>query len=190
MRGHKLGTVLALALGAALVFATVAVAATIRGTQGDDNNLMGTAGQDKIIAKKGNDTANGLGEADRLSGGRGTDTLNGGDGDDSAWGGADDDTLNGELGNDSLRGKDGNDTLNGADGNDFLNGGKGVDTVDGGIGDDTVFSRGDGKAADNITCGDGTNDTVKADANDVVDADCEIVDRTGPGTKPPKPPKP
>lgn len=194
MSKQRLGTVLGVALGATLVFAAVALAATIRGTQSDDN-LNGTEGPDKIIAKKGNDTVNALGEADRVSGGPGTDTVNAGDGDDSVWGGADDDTLNGELGNDTARGKAGEDTLDGGDGNDFLNGGKDVDTVDAGAGDDTVFSRGDGNKADNIICGDGT-DTVKADRNDIVPADgtCENVEVAGSQgkghTKPPTPPTP
>jgi Ca2+-binding RTX toxin-like protein len=189
MRRQKLVTFLGLALAATLVFAAVAMAATIRGTQGNDTNLMGTEGPDKIIAKKGNDSVDALGGADRVSGGRGTDTVDAGDGDDSVWGGADNDTVNGELGNDSLRGKGGMDNVNGADGNDFLNGGKDVDTIDAGIGDDTVFSRGDGNKADNITCGAGT-DTVKADRNDIlpVDGSCETVEVAGSkGKKPPTP---
>jgi Ca2+-binding RTX toxin-like protein len=191
MRRQKLGTFLGFAL-AALVFAAVAMAATMRGTQGNDN-ITGSGGPDKIIAKKGNDTVNALGGDDRVSGGRGTDTLNGDDGNDSLWGGADNDTLNGGLGDDSLRGKAGNDTLNGDAGNDFLNGGKDADTntINGGDGDDFVFSRGDGNKADNVDCGGGTNDTVRADKNDVL-VGCEHIDRSGDGntTKPPKPPKP
>jgi len=191
MSRQRLGTVLGVALGATLVFAAVALAETIKGTQGDDNNLNGTEGPDKIIAMKGNDTVNALGEADRVSGGRGTDTVNAGDGDDSVWGGADDDTLNGELGNGSLRGKGGSDTLNGEEDNDFLSGGKDVDTINAGEGDDFVFSRGDGNKADAVDCGGGTNDSVRADKNDVL-VNCENVDRTGDGnaTKPAKPPHP
>jgi hypothetical protein len=62
-----------------------------------------------------------------------------------------------------------------------------VDDLDGGVGDDTIKGRGDGKAADNIVCGDGI-DTVRADRNDVVPSDgsCETVERTAANAKGPK----
>jgi Ca2+-binding RTX toxin-like protein len=174
--------VVAAAACSALVFATVALAETIKGTQGDDPALNGTPNADKILGKKGNDTISGLAGDDRIWAGPGNDTVYGGSA-AAATG----------TGNDSLSGKAGTDTLNGQDGNDFLAGGGQVDTLNGGDGDDWLKGRGDGNAADQITCGLG-NDTVKADKNDVITdgTNCENVDRSGDGnaTKPPKPPHP
>lgn len=176
MRRNVLKISIAGTMSAVLMFATVALAATITGTQGN-NTLNGTPGPDRIVAKKGNDTVNGLAAADRLSGGRGMDTINGGDGDDRAWGGSDADDLNGELGNDALNGKRGSDDLDGGEGNDFLNGGQKTDTIVGGLGDDFVKAHGDGNRADNIDCGEGLNDTAIVDHKDVP-VNCENVVRT------------
>ena len=110
-----------------------------------------------------------------MRGGKGDDTLNGTRGNDRIAGFGGNDTLNGLAGDDRLRGGKGNDTLNGGDGNDRLKGGKGADQLNGGAGDDFIDARGDGQTADVITCGDGTNDTVRADRNDQVASDCEHV---------------
>jgi Ca2+-binding RTX toxin-like protein len=157
MRRQTLAAVLAGAMCTALVFAAIAVAQTVEGTQGSDT-LNGTEAADKIVAKKGADTVNALGGDDKVWTGRGADTANGG------------------LGNDTLGGKADRDDLNGDEGNDFLAGGRGVDDLDGGVGDDTIKGRGDGKAADNIICGDGI-DTVRADRNDVVPERRQLRDR-------------
>ena len=61
---------------------------------------------------------------------------------------------------------------------DRINARKGADELNGGAGDDRIGGRGDGRTADTITCGAGT-DIVRADRNDVVAADCEHVRRTG-----------
>jgi Ca2+-binding RTX toxin-like protein len=84
----------------------------------------------------------------------------------------------------TLSGGDGNDSLEGGSGNDTLRGNQGVDTHSGGAGDDFIDARGD--KGDVVSCGDG-NDTVRADASDLVAADCETVDR---GAAPPPPPGP
>src|ERR1043166_7641634 len=60
--------------------------AVINGTSGDDDDLVGTTG---------NDTINGLAGDDILYGGPGDDTLNGGDGIDFLEGDTGNDTLNG-----------------------------------------------------------------------------------------------
>ena len=199
-----------LAAVAALVFSAVAVASTINGTDGNDT-LTGTPGPDKINARKGDDTVNALAGKDRVKGGQGNDTLNAGEdndkllngdagndtidagaGDDKVKAGKGDDTVDGGDGSDKLAGDKGDDTVNGGDGNDRIKGGKGVDHLNGDAGDDRLDGRGDGGTADTITCGDGDDDTVKADRNDTVSADCEHVKRSGHGkAKGPKPkPKP
>jgi Ca2+-binding RTX toxin-like protein len=123
MRRQTLGTTLAVALGAALALAAIAVAGPMKGTKGPDT-LTGTEGPDQIHGKGGNDTIDALG------------------------------------------------------GNDRVKGDQGADDLDAGAGDDFVKGLGDGRTADQIACGDGT-DTVKADRADVVAADCENVKVAG-----------
>jgi hypothetical protein len=108
-------------------------------------------------------------------------------------------TIRGAGGNDTLRGSDGAETLDGGPGNDDIDGGFGDDTITGGpgrdsiagdrrggdcgpvwcklpFGNDTIDAR-DGEI-DSVSCGFG-EDTVYADANDVVAGDCEHVTRGG-----------
>jgi Ca2+-binding RTX toxin-like protein len=114
--------------------------------------------------------------------------------------------LSGRGGNDQLRGTDGDDRIDGGAGNDDLQGGYGNDTIVGGPGQDKIVADRDGRCnemhcdlspgsssdtidavdgeVDNISCGPG-QDTVKADAADVVAPDCETVQRAGaPSTNP------
>jgi hypothetical protein len=117
-------------------------------------------------------------------------------------------TLVGAGGNDELDGGGGADRLDGGAGDDLLDGGYGDDAITGGpgrdriyadrrdsdcgplwctlpYGNDTIDAR-DGEP-DSVTCGAG-EDSVTADAVDVVSSDCEHVDRgtpaPGPGPKP------
>ncbi len=113
-------------------------------------------------------------------------------------------TIRGAGGNDTLRGSDGAETLDGGAGNDDIDGGFGDDTITGGpgrdniagdrrggdcgpvwcklpFGNDTIDAR-DGEI-DSVGCGFG-EDTVNADATDVVSGDCEHVTR---GTAAPQP---
>lgn len=103
--------------------------ANITGTNGIDNPLNGTAGDDII---------NGLGGNDTISGGNGVDTIDGGDGDDTVSGGSGNDLIHGGAGNDTLNGLNDDDTIWGDDGNDTINGGSGNDTMTGGLGNDTL----------------------------------------------------
>jgi Ca2+-binding RTX toxin-like protein len=155
----KIGTstVLVAAMVAGLATAGVALAANITGTQGSDV-LTGTLFDDHIVAKKGSDQVSAL------------------------------------AGNDNVSGNKGGDVLNGDEGNDTLTGNKGADQINGGPGNDLIKARGDGKKSgpDTITCGEDAeeysndSDTVRADKNDIVAADCENVDRPGKPDKPPK----
>ena len=77
-----------------------------------NNNLIGTAFADTILAKGGNDI------------------VDAGDGDDYVDGGNGNDTLKGGLGNDIMFGGANNDRLHGGDGNDQLDGGTGTDWAD------------------------------------------------------------
>jgi hypothetical protein len=93
---------------------------------------------------------------------------------DAIFAGAGDDIVNAGAGDDRVHGGRGTDALNGDDGNDRLKGGPGEDALSGGAGDDVIDGRGDGRTADDISCGDGS-DTVRASRNDVVAEDCETV---------------
>ena len=123
---------------------------------------------------------------------------------------ADDIEMHQDLTGSTISGLGGDDRLLGADGPDVVDGGAGADYVDGGFGDDKitggpgadrifgdraggdcgplwckypygndVIQARDGEV-DQITCGAG-EDSVVADANDVVAPDCEKVDRAGGG---------
>ncbi len=88
--------------------------------------LMGSAGNDTLLAA----------DADfRLFGGKGNDSLMGGIGAD---------TLAGGDGNDTLLGGAGSDLLTGGAGHDVIDGGGGTDTLIGGGGDDTIYAPSDG----------------------------------------------
>ena len=108
-------------------------------------------------------------------------------------------TIRGMGGNDRLIAYDGSDTIEGGAGDDFLEGGFGNDVLDGGSGVDQFrgdrteqygFAAGsdqirarDGNA-EQVECGIGA-DTAQVDASDVVDPNCEAVDRpVGPPGKP------
>jgi hypothetical protein len=142
------------------VVGTVALAAVINGTAGNDK-LDGTSTSDSIFGYGG------------------TDTINGRSGQDELWGGPDSDTVYGQGSNDTLHGEGGNDTLQGGPGNDELRGADGVDILTGGDGDDRLYDM-DGNAAgrDRFNCGPG-NDTVQADPTDRVASSCENVNLTG-----------
>jgi Ca2+-binding RTX toxin-like protein len=90
-------------------------------------------------------------------------------------------SIRGGSGPDTLTGGAGDDKLDGENGPDALDGGLGADTFTGGGGDDVIQAR--DEEVDTIACGSGI-DSVVADAEDSVAADCETVDVT----LPPPPP--
>jgi Ca2+-binding RTX toxin-like protein len=87
---------------------------------------------------------------DKIDGGYGDDWIWGGTGNDTIYGGYNRDTLYGDAGNDTIWGENDPDTINAVDGE--------VDTIDCGSGDDTVT----------------------ADPEDNVAANCETVTRKKP----------
>jgi hypothetical protein len=156
----KLAVLSASVIFTLFVVGSVALAAVIEGTVGDDT-LVGTSRADDIFGHGGNDTIDGKGSLDEL------------------WGGSGSDTAYGRSGNDTLHGEGGNDTLDGGIGDDELRGADGVDVLIGGANDDRLYDR-DGNAAerDKFNCGAGS-DTIRADPTDRVAAACENVNLTG-----------
>jgi hypothetical protein len=158
------------------------------GRAGENDNVVTV---ERIVSSSagsftGDDAANEfvapeVGAAGVLIGLGGNDTLIAGDAHgDKVDGGAGDDLIEGGFGDDTLVGGPGRDTVNGDRKSrcneyhcDYL-----------GLGNDTIDVR-DG-AIDSVTCGVGT-DRVIADADDVVAADCESVERAaGTGGPPSK----
>ncbi|MGL5080178.1 MAG: CAP domain-containing protein [Microcoleaceae cyanobacterium] len=122
-----------------------------------------------VLAMGGNDTVQGVGDAELIIGNQGNDNLLGGSGNDTLFGGKDNDVLEGQDGNDGLFGNLGQDTVTGGAGNDNLFGGRdndaligdggndtisgdlGADTLTGGAGADWFSVSNDGQGADLIT---------------------------------------
>jgi hypothetical protein len=143
----------------------------IRGARGSDvvrarggaDCVSGGRGVDRLSGQRGSDRLVGNADADRLFGGPGRDRMIGGPGNDG---------LAGRGGNDRLSGGKGPDRLNGGGGRDRLNAGGGTNRLNGGGGNDRLFSR--NGLQDKVRCGGGT-DRVRADADDNVMGDCEVV---------------
>lgn len=169
----------------------------LRGGAGDDV-LMGDSVANKLVGGAGDDALDGGGAGDVLDGGAGADIFGGGSGSDladytgrtevltlSIGTGPDDgaasegDDLHADV--ERLRGGSGGDTLMGSAGNNALYGGPGADSISGGDGSDQLLGEAgadsldatDGPAwVDHLKCGTEV-DTWSADAEDVVDPDCE-----------------
>jgi hypothetical protein len=90
------------------------------------------------------------------------------------------DTVYGKGSGDTLRGLDGRDKLYGGFGNDVLSGGSRNDVLSGGPGADRLTGSG---GRDTIKCGPG-RDSVIAGDNDLVAADCELVEHGEQGEHP------
>jgi Ca2+-binding RTX toxin-like protein len=174
---------------------------------GGRDHVQARPGDDEVYGDAGGDDITGGVGGDYLVGGRGPDEIGGGPGtpegdpifgfactvglayiagEQHLWGGDPD----------FSRRADGNDILAAGRDNDFLMGGGGRNDFSGNGGDDCLYlngeenervSGGDGDDivhttdlnADDIFCGAG-NDTVAADAEDRVAADCEVVLRNSP----------
>lgn len=171
-------TVLTLAALTALALVSAAVAhrvVVIKGTN-QSETLTGTAGNDLILARGGDDTVNAGAGNDRVYGHRGNDTLNGEAGNDRIRGNAGSDTINGGEGNDMLRGRWGNDTVNGDAGDDRIWVGRGADIENGGPGNDRMHAIARDQQLDQIDCGEGDRDIVWVNALEAdTHVNCEIV---------------
>ena len=87
---------------AVLLASGVALAANIKGTEGDDPALTGTESRDTINPFAGNDTVYALGGNDDVRHSFGEDTIYGGAGNDTLRGGRGTDTLYGGPGKDLI----------------------------------------------------------------------------------------
>jgi Ca2+-binding RTX toxin-like protein len=157
-RSNGVPITLALVAAASMLFAAVATAATILGTDNGER-LIGTNGPDRIDARAGDDLVFAMGGRDRVRGGGGNDELHGGR---NARGGSNagaarrgrhgfwrlgflgrrGDRLHGNAGNDRVFGGRGRDFLTGNAGDDELRGGPGRDGVWAGPGNDQLFGGG------------------------------------------------
>jgi hypothetical protein len=93
------------------------------------------------------------------------------------FGGSAGDVISGTSGPNALIGNGGIDTLTGLGGDDRLNGGTGVDNLFGGDDNDVIESVDNGP--DRIRCGEGEEDTLNRDLQDVDASDCEVVNSVG-----------
>jgi hypothetical protein len=105
-----------------------------------DDVIVGSSGDDLVLAGAGNDKASLGGGNDVLLSGLGNDFAEGGQGSDLMAGGAGNDQLWGGNGSDVLAGNAGDDMLDGGRGDDALIDGLGSDTLFGGAGDDLFFA--------------------------------------------------
>jgi Ca2+-binding RTX toxin-like protein len=168
---------------AALVVASLAMAARVHGTGGNDT-LNGTNRADIVAAFAGDDTVNALGGRDLVYGGPGNDTIDAGNGIDVVLGGEGNDTILGGNGPDLLRGRAGDDTVDGGDGRDVLFGGWGTDTLRGGAGNDRLHAVAKDGQLDTLDCGPGNRDVAVVRAGEPVSLNgCEII-RTVPADTP------
>jgi Ca2+-binding RTX toxin-like protein len=146
---------LSIAACALVGFVPAAVAANLRGTDGNDT-LTGTANADNVVALAGDDTVTGDAGADVIAAGAGNDTVDAGPGSDVVMAGP------------------GNDTVDGGDGDDRLFSGYGSDTLRGGAGNDRLHAGARDGSADVLDCGDGDADVAFVRAGDQA-IDCEVV---------------
>lgn len=93
--------------------------------------------QDIIVGLAGDDIINGRLDNDLILGGSGGDTIDGNEGDDIVFAGSGDDVVNGSEGNDAIDGGSGDDILDGGEGSDIVSGGDGDDTISGSNGNPT-----------------------------------------------------
>lgn len=139
-----------------------------KGTDGDDRFIANLSPLPyEIIAKAGNDLANGYTRSDSIYGGLGNDTINGLGGDDVLFGNEGNDSISGGAGNDEIHSGSGTtEFVSGGDGNDFITiQATGISIINGDNGNDTVVS-GDGN--DLINGGAGNDDISGYAGNDAI----------------------
>lgn len=128
------------------MLATIAGSGEIIGTDGDDV-VLASAGPDTIDTGAGDDIICALGGGDIIDAGAGNDVIYAGSGNDTIYagngrdlvfGGKDDDIVNAGAGNDRAFGGPGIDIVRGNEGADRISGGAGDDTLIGGPGTDRL----------------------------------------------------
>jgi hypothetical protein len=146
-----------------------------RGEEGDDT-LLGDEGQSQLFGNRGRDLVVGSASATLLDGGVGADDLVKYFGGGEVYGGDGRDVLVARFA--------AADRLDGGRDGDWIVGAAGSDTAVGDGGDDVIDVSGDeGEGPDAVQCGSG-EDTVYADPDDLVAADCETrVDGSMPSTR-------
>ncbi|MEM6624728.1 MAG: calcium-binding protein [Pseudomonadota bacterium] len=146
---------------------------------GDGNDRAGGKDTDQIWGHAGHDNLSGRDGDDELFGGDGDDRLNGGNGDDYVEAGDGQDRVRGGNGSDTVQAGGGDDTIRGENGDDVVFAGAGADKVLGGLGDDLidgctgndVLEGGGGADTFFFNVGDGTDEIVKMDEDDVIRLD-------------------
>ena len=134
----------------------------------DGQTLGGSALNDILAGRDGDQNLQGFGGADTLHGGAGDDTLSGGAGNDVLWGDDGADLAYAGTGDDVVRGGAGADRLHGDAGQDTLAGGAGTDTLWGDAGHDQLF----GEAGDDaIHAGTGNDTLYGGEGDDLLSAD-------------------
>ena len=128
----------------------------IKAYEGDDV-IFEDGGNDIIDAGDGNDIVYSGADNDLVMGGNGYDTIYAGLGNDVVFGGDGHDAIFAEGGNDVVFGGAGNDLIAGGWGNDVLSGDDGDDQIYGEAGNDALFGR------------DGNDELAGMDGNDLLD---------------------
>ena len=148
---------------------------------GQDNDILGTTGNDLIHTNAGDDTVNGGMGSDTIDGGIGNDYLNGGVGQDLIEGGFGKDTISGEAFGDMLGGGGQSDIITGGDGDDLVLGNNGNDTRDGNRDNDALYGGGGadliaGGKGDDILDGSNPLDLVNSENGAPLDVSVEFMD--------------
>lgn len=146
-------------------------------------SCWGTPHGDLMIGTAADQGLHGRGGDDLIRGLEGNDFLTGDAGDDAVFGGSGDDLVEGNRGHDLVVGGSGADRVEGGRGRDALIDGLGRDVFKGGLGNDEIAPPGVGpgppglyRQSDSVSCGPG-DDRVIAHPLDEVAADCEVVRR-------------
>lgn len=121
---------------------------------------VGTAGDDVAPLTPHQETYDGLGGADTVTGNALANTIHGG---------GDNDTLHGEGANDILYGDAGADIIDGGEGDDHILGGDGADNMTGGQGDDIIEAG--GGPTNSLWGDDGNDQLIGGDGDDQLTGD-------------------
>jgi Ca2+-binding RTX toxin-like protein len=141
--------------------------------------LLGTSGDDNIVAFDGDDVAIGDSGADAISAGNGADFVNGGAGRDVIFAGAGDDQVFAGDQADVVYSDAGADRIFGDGGNDLIDAGAGDDTVFGGAGNDLIVAEiGDGN---DVYFGDDSDGGSGIDTLDISAATANVMVNLGSG---------